>query len=94
MVISPFNNTNMLWITFPLLLFMILSEMYFGKYSDELLGWNSIVSNSIVFGFVGLDLMRILFKRKIGSAKSSPRSDDKLRYACIRSTSPVSDILP
>ncbi len=58
---APFNEPVMMWEIAPLLLTLIISELYFGRYRDEQLGWNSSVSNSLILIFVGSNLLHFLF---------------------------------
>jgi len=55
----------MIWISIPLLISLILIELYFGRYSTEELGWNSSLSNSMVLVFVGIDLFRRLLNKNL-----------------------------
>lgn len=57
-LIAPVLYPEMIWVAFPLLVSMVLIEVYFGRYAKEQLGWNSAVSNSLVLVFVGIDLLR------------------------------------
>ncbi|HDP74030.1 MAG TPA: hypothetical protein ENN46_03700 [Candidatus Woesearchaeota archaeon] len=59
-LIAPFIHTQMLWDVIPLLVTMVVIEIYFGRYKDESLGWNSALSNSLVLIFVGSSLIRYL----------------------------------
>ncbi len=67
-------NTDMLWILLPLLIALFLMELYFGRYKEEELGWNSAVSNSIVLFFVGMNLCSYLFSKNmlVGLTTVSP----------------------
>ena len=58
---APAVNLEMGWIVAPLVLTLILMTFYFGKYSEEELGWNTAIGNSIVLLFVAIDLLRYLF---------------------------------
>lgn len=58
---APAVNPEMGWIVAPLVLTLVLMTFYFGKYTEEELGWNTAVGNSIVLLFVSIDLLRYLF---------------------------------
>ena len=60
---APFENYNMLWMLLPLLATAILLEIYFGRYKDEELGWNTAVGNSLVLLFVAIDLFRHTYEQ-------------------------------
>jgi hypothetical protein len=60
-VTAPFSIPQMLWITLPLLLTLLVMEFYFGRYRKEQLGWNSAVGNTLVLVFVSLDLLRQIY---------------------------------
>ncbi|UZE93765.1 MAG: hypothetical protein IB618_03285 [Candidatus Pacearchaeota archaeon] len=62
---QPLINTEMLWILLPLLVALFLMELYFGRYKEEKLGWNSAVSNSIVLFFVGMNLASFLYSKNM-----------------------------
>jgi hypothetical protein len=59
---QPISNPDMLWILLPLLATMFLIELYFGRYKEETLGWNSAVGNSIVLFFVAVNLFSYLYR--------------------------------
>jgi len=71
---QPVLNKEMLWILLPMLVSLFLIELYFGRYTEEELGWNSAVSNSLVLLFVGLNLASWLYSRKmlVGFTQVSP----------------------
>ncbi|MBU0929747.1 MAG: hypothetical protein KJ623_01605 [Nanoarchaeota archaeon] len=58
---APYHIPEMLWIAIPLLITIFLMEIYFAKYREEELGWNTAYGNSIVLIFVAIDLIRHLF---------------------------------
>lgn len=51
----------MIWILAPLLVSLLLMELYFDRYKNEELGWNTALGNSLVLIFVSLDLLRFLY---------------------------------
>jgi hypothetical protein len=59
----------MIWIVLPLLLIIVLMTIYFAKYKDEELGWNTALGNSFILIFVSIDLFRTIFSdgRSIGA---------------------------
>lgn len=57
---QPIINREMLWMLLPMLAALFLMELYFGKYKEEELGWNTAVSNSLVLFFVGMNLCYFL----------------------------------
>jgi len=58
---TPPHQPEMLWIVLPLLLIIILMTVYFAKYKDEELGWNTALGNSFILIFVSVDLFRTIF---------------------------------
>jgi len=58
---APLDHSDLLWITLPLIITLILMELYFGRYRDEELGWNTAVGNSLILVFVSMDLFRFLW---------------------------------
>ena len=61
LVSAPLRTPDMLWITLPLLITLVMMEVYFGRYRKEQLGWNTAVGNNLVLVFVSLDLLRQLY---------------------------------
>ena len=55
---APVENYNMLWMLVPLLATAILLEVYFGRYKEEELGWNTAFGNALLLVFVSTDLFR------------------------------------
>ncbi len=58
---APFVNPNVLWFALPLIISIIIIELYFGRYKKESLGWNTAVMNSLVLVFTALDLFQYAF---------------------------------
>lgn len=58
---APFEIKEMLFILLPLLVILIVIELYFGKYRYEKMGWNTAVGNSLVLFFVGMNLLNFLY---------------------------------
>ncbi|MEM4153057.1 MAG: hypothetical protein QXK80_03010 [Candidatus Pacearchaeota archaeon] len=58
---KPATNPEMLWMLIPMLVSLFLIELYFGRYTEEELGWNSAVSNALVLFFVGINLASWLY---------------------------------
>nr|MCK4929765.1 hypothetical protein [Nanoarchaeota archaeon] len=58
---GPFVNSSMLWIALPLLVTLIVMELYFGRYKKEKLGWNTALTNTLVLIFVSLNLFQRVF---------------------------------
>ncbi|MBW2977379.1 hypothetical protein KY331_00895 [Candidatus Woesearchaeota archaeon] len=65
LVTAPYNHKNMIWIITPMIIVLVLMELYFGRYKQEELGWNTAVGNSIVLFFVSIDLFRYLYEHNI-----------------------------
>lgn len=64
---GPFENPQMLWIALPLIITLIVVELYFKKYKDEKLGWNTALTNALVLFFVALNLVQRVFTFYQGS---------------------------
>jgi len=56
-IIAPLNNTELLPTLIPIILGGLVLELYFGKHTHEKLGWNSSVSNSVIWLSTGLTLL-------------------------------------
>ncbi len=61
LVSAPASTPEMLWITIPLAVTLLLMTFYFGMYRKEEMGWNTAVGNSIVLMFVAIDLLRLIY---------------------------------
>ncbi len=55
------RESDIMWIIAPLLIATVLMYIYFQKYKDEELGWNSAVANSLVSLFVSITLLRHIY---------------------------------
>ena len=62
---EPFKNIDVLWILIPLLVTLILLQVYFGRYKKETLGWNTAVGNSLALFFVGMNLFSWLYREQL-----------------------------
>ncbi|MBW2991264.1 hypothetical protein KY348_06195 [Candidatus Woesearchaeota archaeon] len=62
LVKAPFTNPNMLWIAVPLIITLVMVELYFGKYREEKMGWNTALTNALVLVFVSLNLFQFIFR--------------------------------
>ncbi|MBU1199495.1 MAG: hypothetical protein KKF46_02455 [Nanoarchaeota archaeon] len=58
---GAFENPKMLWIAMPLIITLIVVELYFKKYKDEEIGWNTALTNALVLFFVALNLFQVVF---------------------------------
>lgn len=61
LLLAPYYFRDMLWMIVPILLTMLLTELYFGRYKFEELGWNTAFGNSLVLIFVSIDLIRHIY---------------------------------
>jgi hypothetical protein len=61
LVSAPFRFSEMQWILIPLMLTFVLTEFYFFRHTDEELGWNAAMLNSMVLVFVAIDLVKTVF---------------------------------
>ena len=59
-IITEPAGSDMLWILIPMIAALFLMELYFGRYKEEELGWNTAVSNALVLFFVGMNLCYFL----------------------------------
>lgn len=60
-MIAPFTDPEMLWILTPLIISTALMQLYFGRYRQEELGWNTAFGNSIMLMFVSVNLFQHLY---------------------------------
>jgi signal transduction histidine kinase len=72
LALAPLNYPELLWIVTPLIMVIIVMTIYFAKYKDEELGWNTAMGNSLILIFVALDLFRSIYmKQSLGISNFS-----------------------
>lgn len=59
---APVLNKEMLWIVIPILVALVLMQLYFGRNKDEAIGWNTAFGNAIVLLFTGFNLLHYLYR--------------------------------
>jgi len=62
---APFQDLSVWWVLFPVILFWITLELYFGKHKSEELGWNTALGNGISLTWITLTLMKFLFDNSL-----------------------------
>lgn len=58
---APVENQQMIWTLAPMLIALVLMQIYFGRNKDEALGWNTAYGNSIALIFISASLLRELY---------------------------------
>ncbi|MEM2908744.1 MAG: hypothetical protein QW590_01810 [Candidatus Bilamarchaeaceae archaeon] len=61
LVEAPLSDPQMLWSAVPLVIATLFMTLYFGKYKQEELGWNTAFGNTMVFLFMALNLIRQMY---------------------------------
>jgi hypothetical protein len=61
LLVIPSKDTTILWTVTPLLIATVIMFVYFQRYKDEELGWNSAVANSLVSLFVSISLLKYIY---------------------------------
>jgi ascorbate-specific PTS system EIIC-type component UlaA len=61
LIAAPFQHSEMIYIVTPMLITLFLMEFYFGRYTNEELGWNTAVGNAMVLVFVSVDLLKTVY---------------------------------
>lgn len=56
-IITPFQTSEILTSILPIVVGAIVIELYFGRYEQEELGWNTSVGNAVIWGTTGLNLL-------------------------------------
>lgn len=59
--LAPAEHPEMLWTLAPMIIALVLMQLYFGRNKDEALGWNTAFGNSIALIFISASLLRQLF---------------------------------
>ena len=57
---APFYYPDMIWIIIPLVISVLLMELYFGRYPREEMGYHMALENTVFLLFVSVDLIRKL----------------------------------
>jgi len=65
---SPFEKQEILWVVFPLILSLLFMEVYFGRWRNEKLGWNSAFANAVILLFVSINLLHVLWNQYSSSS--------------------------
>lgn len=60
-VAAPFTNPEMMWIVTPLIITLVVIQLYFGRYIKEKLSWDSATCNALALAFVSADLLRHIY---------------------------------
>lgn len=61
LIVSPAENPEMIWTLTPMIIALVLMQMYFGRNKDEALGWNTAFGNSVALIFISMSLLRGVF---------------------------------
>ena len=59
-ILRQILTQEVLWILAPLVITLILMEMYFGRYKEEELGWNTAFGNTLILIFISANLIHHL----------------------------------
>ena len=58
---APFKDLSVLWLLVPIILFWFIMEIYFGRYKEEKLGWNSALGYGLSRFWIVVISLRTLF---------------------------------
>ncbi|MFC1723914.1 hypothetical protein ACFL0V_07275 [Nanoarchaeota archaeon] len=61
LILAPKEHPEMLWTLGPMIIALVLMQLYFGRNKDEALGWNTAFGNSIALIFISVSLLRGLY---------------------------------
>jgi len=61
LLLAPAQHPDMLWTLAPMLIALVLMQIYFGRNKEETLGWNTAFGNSIALIFISASLLRQLY---------------------------------
>lgn len=61
LVQAPMTDQKMLWTAVPLVVATLFITLYFGKYRQEDIGWNTAFENTMVFLFVSLNIIQYIY---------------------------------
>jgi hypothetical protein len=60
LLFAPYYYPEMFWVVFPLIITLFVIEFYSGLYENEDYGGHTALTNSLVFVYIGVDLIRKL----------------------------------
>ncbi|MBW2968329.1 hypothetical protein KY362_07655 [Candidatus Woesearchaeota archaeon] len=58
---APFEQPDMIWTLAPMIIALVLMQIYFGRNKEEALGWNTAFGNAIALTFISISLLRTLY---------------------------------
>jgi len=58
---APLRDLSILWLLVPIILFWLVLEVYFGRYKEEKLGWNSALGYGLSMFWIVIISLRTLF---------------------------------
>jgi len=58
---SPFRDASIIWLLAPIILFWFIMEIYFSRYKQEKLGWNSALGYGLSMFWIATISLRTLF---------------------------------
>ncbi|MBN1544237.1 hypothetical protein JW898_02120 [Candidatus Woesearchaeota archaeon] len=61
LILAPLNSPEMLWTLAPMMIALVLMQIYFGRNKDKALGWNTAFGNSIALIFISVSLLRSVY---------------------------------
>jgi len=59
---SPFRDLSILWLLIPIILFWLVMEVYFGRYKEEKLGWNSALGYGLSMFWIVVISFKTIFE--------------------------------
>ena len=75
-ILSAFTkDPSIWWLIAPVVLFWVIIEIYFGRYKNERLGWNTALGNGLSMFWIVVISLKALFDKNLGLY-----SNDKLFF--------------
>ena len=59
---SPFRDFSILWLLIPIIIFWLVMEVYFGRYKEEKLGWNSALGYGLSMFWIVVISFKTIFE--------------------------------
>jgi len=59
---APFRDLTILWLLVPIMIFWFILEIYFGRYKEEKLGWNSALGYGLSMFWIVVISFRTMFE--------------------------------
>jgi len=64
--LAPSKDPSIWWLLAPIILFWLITEIYFGRHKQERLGWNTALGNGLSMFWIVIISFKVLFDKNLG----------------------------